>query len=129
MSCLAAVLSVALIATPGDDCRNGWTDADTTRAWVDRTLIGVDWLQTRWIVEPEGQKAGFVEGGPLLSGNGRNPSKARIDTHFAVVAMILPVMMWATPPKYRAPFQYVVIGVHAGVVGRNIYMGVKLDLD
>lgn len=125
MSCLAAAMSLIIIAHAEGPCANGWTRADTRRAWADRVITIVDWSQTRWIKE-HGAEHGIYEAGVFL---GRDPSKSRIDTHFLVVMAIKPIVYWATPPKYREALQYINIGVGLGTIGHNYFLGVRLDLD
>lgn len=88
-----------------------------------------DWGQTRNIVHRadtgcDGAPT-CIERNPIL---GRNPSIKRVDSYFLFTAVAHTAISYALPPAWRRGWQYVTIGVEAGVVGYNYSIGLKIDL-
>ncbi len=105
-----------------------WSKADIEREAVYLTLHVADWGQTRNIVHraDTGCAGGpkCIELNPIL---GRNPSIRRVDTYFVVTALAHAAISHALPKDWRKGWQYLTIGMEAGVVGYNYSIGLKFD--
>ena len=114
------MLKLFLIALllPSFACADEWTSVDTNREIAYQSLAIVDWLQTRNIA----RDPGYWEQNVIL---GSHPSIARINQYFALTGIAHYFVSKALPEKYRAPFQYVSIGVEVGAVGHNFSIGVS----
>jgi hypothetical protein len=99
-------------------CANGgWSTEDSYRQAGVIALSGVDWMQTRKIAKNPDK---YYEKNPLL---GEHPSTEKVDVYFAASIAANTAIAMALPPEYRKWFQYVSIGVEAGVVANNFSIG------
>ena len=119
---LAIFLSFALVVCAyADDTERKWTKTDTAFQLAYYTLHTVDWLQTRYIAKrPEK----YYESNPLI---GTHPSIGRVNTYFAVTAVINTLVPYALPKPYRTYWQGGMIGIEAVCIGSNARLGVKLQ--
>lgn len=121
---VAFVLAIAAPVHAADP----WSKSDIAREVAYLALHTADWGQTRNIVRrADTGCAGdptCIERNPFL---GRNPSIRRVDTYFAVTALAHVVISHALPKDWRQGWQYVTIGMEAGVVGYNYSIGLKVD--
>ena len=109
---------VLIIAIFVMGCANGgWSREDTYRQAGVVTLSGIDWMQTRKIAKNPDD---YYERNPLL---GSHPSTEKVDAYFAASIAAHTVVSAALPPEYRKWWQYVSIGVEAGVVASNFSIG------
>lgn len=100
-----------------------WTGDDTTRELVFAGITAIDWAQTLSTVikHPERYPS---ETNRLL---GEHPSRADVNVWFGLGIVMHALIAEALPSKYRAPFQYVSIGLEAGQVIRNYRIGVRIE--
>jgi len=122
---ILAILGLSSAPVFGGD----WTADDTARQAGYLVLHVADWGQTRNIVRRadtgcDGAPT-CIERNPIL---GRNPSIKRVDSYFLFTAVAHTAISYALPPAWRRGWQYVTIGVEAGVVGYNYSIGLKIDL-
>ena len=104
-------------------CANGgWSTADTYRQSGVVALMGIDWMQTRKIAQNPDD---YHEHNPVL---GSNPSTEKVDVYFPVCIAAHTAVSMALPPEYRKWWQYVFIGVQAGVVASNFSIGLGVGL-
>lgn len=96
-----------------------WTSADTYREGAYQTLAAVDWLQTRNIARAPTK---YYEQNAILDSH---PSVGRVNGYFALTGLAHYFIADALPEKYRAPFQYVSIGIEVGAVAHNFSIGVS----
>lgn len=97
-----------------------WTDADTAREATFQTLATIDWLQTRNIARnPEV----YWEQYNAVLGN--HPSIGQVNNTFAVWMIGHYLVSKYLPQEFRAPFQYVTIGVEVGDVVHNFSIGLS----
>lgn len=132
-----ATVVLAFLSMPGQAVAvDDWSKADTARHAAYLTLHVIDWGQTRYIaLHPDR----YFEINPLL---GEHPTVKTVDNYFLVtaavstsVAYLLPHVGRLLPEKYqsafrvtqwRAAFQYLTIGIEAGLVQHNYRMGIKI---
>ena len=99
-------------------CANGgWSTEDSYRQVGVVALSGVDWMQTRKIAKNPDE---YHENNPIL---GEHPSTEKVDVYFAASIAAHTAVAMALPPEYRKWFQYISIGVQAGVVASNFSIG------
>jgi hypothetical protein len=99
-------------------CANGgWSREDTYRQAEVVVLSGIDWAQTRKIAQNPDK---WHEHNPVL---GSHPSTEKVDIYFPLSIATNTAIAMALPPEYRKWFQYVSIGVEAGVVASNFSIG------
>lgn len=96
-----------------------WTTSDTKRQAVYLTLHTIDWAQTRYIAKNPDK---WRELNPLI---GEHPSVGRVDGYFATGALLHTGIAYVLPEKWRKGFQYVTIGIEAGITARNYHLGIK----
>lgn len=97
-----------------------WTVPDTYREITYQSLAAIDWLQTRTGAKnPE-------EWCEINSYLGCHPSVQSVNIYFALTGLAHVAIAKALPEKYRAPFQYITIGIEAGAVGRNYLAGIRI---
>lgn len=118
-----------------------WTSADTKRQAIFTGVLALDWAQTRYIAKhPKYSADGCDECIEINTILGTSPTTGRVDGYFASAALIhygvsrygiqyiAPVVNRYFPSvtegKLRAGWQYVSIGFEAGVVARNINLGI-----
>ena len=94
-----------------------WTPADSWREGGYFTLHVLDWAQTRNIARNPDR---WHEMNVVL---GEHPSVGRVDRYFALTALAHVGIAVALPRDWRTPFQYVTIGIEAGVVVHNWSIG------
>jgi hypothetical protein len=95
-----------------------WSRADTTRQSIFTGVLALDWAQTRYIAKHPDE---FHEINTIL---GEHPTTGRVDKYFASATLIHWGASYVLPDKYRAIWQNVSIGFEAGVVARNINLGI-----
>jgi hypothetical protein len=99
-------------------CANGgWSTEDSYRQAGVVALSGIDWMQTRKIAKNPDD---YHENNPIL---GEHPSTGKVDAYFAASIAAHTAIAAALPPEYRKWFQYISIGVEAGVVASNLSIG------
>lgn len=98
-----------------------WNWKDTVLEGTFVTLTVIDWGQTRGIALHPNQ---YRETNPLL---GSHPSITKVDTFIPAGIIIHGVISMALPPKYRAYWQAVWIGVEGGAVWHNANLGLKIN--
>lgn len=110
----------ALLLIPSLACSDDWSAADTKREAIYLTLHAADWLQTRQIAKNPDK---FRELNPIL---GTHPHVDKVDTLFLLSGLSHAFASKILPAEYRKVFQYITIGVRAGVVANNYNVGVKV---
>lgn len=117
---LCAILAIFGLGA-GPVYASDWTKADT--AWQAGYIVlhVIDWGQTRNIAK---KPDAYDERNLFLGGD---PSIRRVDTYFAVTALVHTAIGYALPPDWRRGWQMVTIGFQAGVVGYNYSIGLKMD--
>ncbi len=114
------ILLLAALAAP---CHAAdWTRADTTREAAFLSFGALDWLQTRSALKHPDL---YKETNRFI---GAHPSRADVNVWFGFGLAAHVGIAVALPPKYRAPFQYVTIGLEAGQVARNFRIGVRIEI-
>lgn len=98
-----------------------WTKEDVQKETAWMILHTIDWGQTRYAMERPDE---FKELNPLL---GNHPSKGRINTFMGATALGHVLLTHCLDSKERPVWQYISIGIKAGVVGNNYYMGARVD--
>lgn len=92
-----------------------WTGGDLKREAIYLTFHALDWGQTRYVADhPESQG----EANPFLD---HHPTRESVDRYFLTTAVLHIAAAHILPAEIRRAFQYVTIGVEAGVVVRNRY--------
>ena len=95
----------------------GWSRDDTYRHAAFTTLMAVDYSQTMKISrEPDK----YRERNPFL---GEHPSEAAVTGWFIGTYAANTAIAMALPPKYRAYWQYISIGIETGSVANNFHIG------
>ena len=110
---------VAIFIFPSFAHADEWTSADTYREVAYQSLAAVDWLQTRSIAKDPAQ---WCEQNTYL---GKHPSVQSVNRYFALTGLAHVAISKMLPEKYRAPFQYVSIGVEVGAVAHNFSIGIE----
>lgn len=109
-------LAIACLFLSG--CANGgWTTEDSYRQAGFVAITGIDWMQTRKIAKNPDE---YHEHNPIL---GSHPSTEKVDAYFAAGIVTHTAIAMALPPEYRKWWQYVFIGIEAGVVASNFSIG------
>ena len=116
-----------------------WSHSDTIRESGYQVLAGLDWLQTlqltksyagkSWVVVHDGGIETVYHKPPSYEQNvilGRTPSRSRINAYFLSTGILHYYVAKALPTKYRAPFQYVTIGIEISAVAHNYAMGIRI---
>lgn len=111
--------AIILLITTSSAYADEWTSTDTKREVAYQSLAVVDWLQTRNIA----RNPDYWEQNVLL---GNHPSVARVNQYFALTGIAHYFISEALPEKYRAPFQYISIGVEIGAVAHNFSIGITV---
>ena len=115
-----------------DEPKSNWSTGDTWREVGFQGLWAIDLLQTHQIVEhpitsvvknPNGSETinGIHETNYIL---GQHPSMAAVNRYFIAGAALHAGISYLLPEKYRAPFQYVTIGIEGGYVANNLSLGI-----
>ena len=127
MKIILALIVLSFVSVNAN-AADAWSKSDTTREIAYLALHVADWGQTRNIVHRSNTgcdgDSTCIERNPFL---GRNPSIRRVDTYFAVTALAHAAISHALPKDWRQGWQYVTIGMEAGVVGYNYSIGLKVD--
>ena len=93
-----------------------WTTADTWREAAYLSLLTVDWAQTRnFLRNPD-----CYEQNKLL---GQHPEQSHLDAAVIITGLAHVYIASVLPEKYRAPFQYISIGIEGGAVAHNFSLG------
>lgn len=122
---LAFVLSISSAPIWAND---EWSKSDVSREIAYLVLHVADWGQTRNILHRadtgcDGDPT-CIERNPFL---GRSPSIRRVDTYFAVTALAHVAISHVLPKDWRQGWQYLTIGMEAGIVGHNYSIGLNID--
>lgn len=123
-----ALLLLVSISAQADD----WSTGDTYRESAFQTLLALDFLQTRNISKSsnycgvgkqnEHPNCHYVQ--EMNNYLGACPTLGAINRYFLVGSALHAGIAYLLPEKYRAPFQYVTIGVEAGYVAHNFSIGI-----
>lgn len=95
-----------------------WTSADTKRQAIFTGVLALDWAQTRHIARNPDE---FREINTVI---GDHPTPGRVDGYFASSALVHFGISYLIPDRYRRVWQNVSIGFEAGVVARNVNLGI-----
>ncbi len=112
--------ALALLLLSGSACAEPFTVDDWKREAAFAALTVMDWQQTHDIA----RHPGMFELNPLL---GRHPSAGRIDRYFAASLLAHVALARILAPQYRVTFQRATIVAEAVVVGRNTYLGLRVQ--
>lgn len=122
-----------------------WSNDDTAREVVYQVVAAVDWGQTRYIAKSYRARCipnpGYAPGQPVPQNIcreswgqrevnpvlGIHPSIHKVNAYFVVTGLAHVAISHLLSGSYRKWFQYVTIGVEAGVVRRNVSLGIKVD--
>ena len=96
-----------------------WITADTWREGTYLGLLAIDWHQTRVCLA----SIGCYEKNPAV---GKHPSSQKLNVEVATTALTHIVLAAVLPEKFRAPFQYISIGVEGEVTWHNYRVRVTL---
>ena len=96
-----------------------WSSSDTKREAVYLVLHTADWAQTRNIARNPDKRH---EQNSIL---GSHPSTSQVDQYFVATAALQFVIAYYLPVEWRAPFQYVTIGIEGGAVAHNFSIGIS----
>lgn len=111
------LIAVALFASSLPVMADEWMPADTYREVTYLTFLSIDWAQTRnFIRNPR-----CYEHNVLL---GEHPSQDKVDAAIIATALAHIYVARLLPEEWRAPFQYVSIGIEAGSVAHNFSIGI-----
>lgn len=97
-----------------------WTKEDTYRELAALTLRFIDYKTTLDIARSPDE---LSEVNPLL---GEHPSVGRVNTYFAVMTVVHPVISYSLPKEYRKAFQYISIGVSGTASTINLWSGLRV---
>jgi len=118
-----------------------WTSDDTNREVAYQVIQDIDWLQTRNIAKspcfvlvkhhfgPYGQYYYDKVPGPIYEQNnylGPHPSMGAVNRYFLVMSVVHLGISYLLPREYRAPFQYITIGMESGYVAHNLSVGIHI---
>lgn len=95
-----------------------WTSSDTKREFAFQGLWAIDALQTRNIAAHPDK---WREQNNYL---GAHPTIGAVDRYFIAGSVLHAGVSYLLPEKYRAPFQYVTIGIETGYVANNLSLGI-----
>ena len=95
-----------------------WTREDSYRETIYLTLHIVDYAQTREIA----RNPNYYEQNMYL---GKHPTVSQVDNYFSAMALAHIGVAYLLPDEWRAPFQYVTIGVEVGAVAHNFSIGIS----
>lgn len=102
-------------------CDN-WSAHDTVAQSIYYVAHAADWGTTLDIAPRRGE--GYYETNPVL---GTHPSRARVNTHFAVTGLLHMAISCVLSPKYRTVWQYTTIAVEVGYASNNLKIGLNLN--
>lgn len=114
-----ALIAAFTIQAPGQAQTIEWTNKHKSLLATAVTLHTLDWGQTKTIaLNPDK----YYETNPIL---GRHPSIGKVNTYFAVTALIVPTLAHFLP-EWRSEILLVWVGVEAAVTSRNRFvLGIK----
>lgn len=140
------ILFVLALVSAGANASDEWRTEDIQREGVYGLLLALDWRQTRFIAKHPSE---FNEINPLIHlDSQRDLSSCRqgatpndticdrvpdahnlrhVDRYFLATGLLHVGVSHLLPPRSRAIFQYVTIGIEAGYVAYNYKIGVHLD--
>lgn len=120
-------ITLALCTAPAM-ASDDWTRADTERQAVYYVFHVLDWAQTRYIANhpDEFSERNYMIGFRHGPGN-EAYNRHRADKYFATTAVIHYLVAQALTPDARRHFQFITIGVEAGLVGYNLNAGVQFQ--
>ena len=104
------ILTLLLLSLLSSGCAH-WSKGDTVRQLAITGLIAIDCVQTHSFVSN-----GYSELNPLL---GSHPSSSEIYAWSATGALLAWGISALLPPKWRAGFQYILLGAEGYNVIRN----------
>lgn len=120
---LAAVLLLApVVALAGEQ----WSTKDLWLLYLAEIAMAIDHQQTRSFTKerlPNGEYR-WHELNPLL---GRHPSAGRINTHFAVAMVAVPLVAYYLHGDDRTTFLSIILAFEAVNVTRNYWLGVRFS--
>lgn len=114
------LLAVSLAVSPCANAIDEWREADTARELVYMTTHIIDWRQSLYIAD---HPYTHTEGNLIL---GPHPSDSEVNRYFAATALMHLGISYMLPHKWREAWQYITIGIEAGVNVHNYKAGVKI---
>lgn len=120
---LVAVLLLAPIVSLASE---QWSTKDLWLLYLAEVAMAIDHQQTRSFTQerlPNGEYR-WHEMNPLL---GKHPSAGRINTHFAVAMLAVPVVAYYLHGDDRTAFLSIILAVEAVNVARNYWIGVRFS--
>ena len=115
---IALLLIIAVL--PSSARASDWSKGDTFRELAFAALIVVDWGQTLNIADhPER----FREYNPILDSH---PSQTRVNLYMPAAILLHAVVSYLLPRTCREGWQYVTIGLEAGVITSNFNAGIGI---
>lgn len=139
-------LFLALLAFVPTVHAEDWSTSDTKREVVYQIIQDMDWIQTRniakttlvWVKKPillvrgEPMYVSYPANIHLYSEEnnmlGAHPTLGAVNRYFLATSVLHMGISYMLPEEYRAPFQYVTIGIETGYVAHNYSIGLKLNL-
>lgn len=112
---ILVVMALAASTAHADE----WRTEDTQRETAYMVLHAMDWAQTRNIARNPDR---YFEYNSII---GRHPSVGRVDAYMATSALLHIGVTRVLPAEYRAAWQYITIGVKAGLVQHNFSVGLS----
>lgn len=123
----SVLLTAVLLLAPLAALAGGqWTDKDLVLLYIAEVAMAIDRQQTLAFTRerlPDGSLR-WHEANPLL---GRHPSAGRINTHFAVAMVAVPLIAYSLGGGDRTMFLSVVAGIGVVNVARNYWIGVRFS--
>lgn len=126
---MKSLLVVLLFASTSYAANWQWTKGDIAREVVSAGITVIDWGQTQDIRNHNG----IVELNAIL---GNKPSRAAVNTYFASVMVLHPLISAALPSEAellgmevhpRAAWQYIYFGVEAAAISSNFRGGLRMS--
>lgn len=118
LAALVAALSLPLPAAA--ETPRPWTNEELGMGLAALAVTTMDWAQTRHI---SAYPQVWTELNPLL---GKHPDAARVNRHFGI-GILAGAALAHYFPQYRMAGLKTVFVLEAFVVGRNAYLGVRMD--
>jgi len=121
------LLLVALLFFPASLFAQGqeWTRLDKSLLITYQVARFIDWRQTLSIAEERRPDGSFRwrEINPLL---GDHPSAGRVNSHYVITALAVPLIAHYLPPSYRRAFLTGAVVVEVGYVAHNFNLGISM---
>lgn len=119
------VIIFIIMLSPFASFANDWSKQDTYRELAFTTLITIDYLQTRTIVQNPDK---YFEYNPATN---RHPRQRSMDIYMTSCAVLHPIISYLLPPKSnkwkwinRENWQYITIGIEVISIGNNFRIGI-----